>query len=217
MTTPPDNDISNSYDDLLTIFNNTSIGLLYQLSPYLLDEETKRILDDLVGKAKVEFIAFFEELESERALNQQIEQWRNQKTDPKYTYAIVKIINNTSHILKITQTSLPLTQSDRETFEVPDEGKIAFKSEFAYNYAYPWGKNKIMFNHFIDFTDQDIGVRFDLGMIMNTSFGVFTPTLTPTIKNTVTSIGKSRINCSTKITSMSDDAPFSFEVEIILG
>jgi len=74
-----------------------------------------------------------------------------------------------------------------------------------------------MFNQFIDFVDNHIGVRFDLGMIMNTSFGVHTPTLRPSVKNTVTSIGSSSIKCSTTTTRMGDEAPFDFEVEIILG
>jgi hypothetical protein len=213
----PDSETNHDYDELLSFFSSTSIGVLYQLSPYLLSEEHQALLDDLVGKAKVEFIGFLQASESRHALNQQIEQWRNKKIDSRHTRVIVKIINNTPHTFKIAQTSLPLGKSERESFQLLPQGQTAFKSEFNYNYAYPWPKNKIMFNQFVDFTDQSIGVRLDLGLIMSSSFGFLTPTLRPRVKNTVTSIGKSKINCSTKITNMSDEAPFNFEVEIILG
>jgi hypothetical protein len=151
------------------------------------------------------------------ALDRRIEQWRNKKKNSRYTRAIVKIINYTSHTFKIAQTSLPLGKTVRESLQLLPRGQTAYKSEFDYNYDYPWPKNKIMFNQTTDFTDQNVGVRFDLGLIMSTSFGYITPTLRPSIKNTVTSIGKSKINCSTKITYRSDEEPFNFEVEITLG
>jgi hypothetical protein len=211
------NETPDAYSDIFSFFSATSIGILYQLSPFLLSKENQALLDELVGKAKVELIGFLDRAESRLALEQQIEHWRNQKADPKQTRVIIKIINNTPHSFKMAQTSLPLRQSERESFQLMPQEETAFKSEFAYTYAYPWPKNKIMFNQFIDFGDKTIGVRFDLGMIMNTSFGVITPTHKPSVKNTVTSIGTSRVNCSTKITHMSDEAPFNFEVEITLG
>lgn len=217
MTNTQNNDTDSTYESLLSFFNLTSIGLLYQLSPHFLDKENQAILEDLVGKAKVEVIGFIEEIEAAKALNQRIEQWRSQETDPKHTRVIVKIKNNTAHVFKISQTTLPLGQADFDTFEIPDDSEIAFKSEFAYEFTPPHKKGKIMFNHFIDFMDQDICIRFDLGMIMNSSFGLFTPTLKPTRKSTVTSIGKSKLNCSSRITSTNDDAPCNFEVEITLG
>jgi hypothetical protein len=212
-----DNETGQPYDQLFAFFSATSIGILYQLSPYLLSEEYQAMLDDLVGKAKVELINTLEQAEYTNALNQKTEQWRNQKRGSKHTRVIVKMINHTSHTFNIAQTSLPLSKAERESFQLPKQGQTLFKCDFDYNYAYPWPKNKIMFNQFIDFIDDNIGVRFDLGMIMNTSFGVLTPTLRPNVKNTVTSIGSSRIKCSTKTTRMGDEAPFDFEVEIILG
>jgi hypothetical protein len=217
MSNDSDNENSSAYDLMSALISTTPIGALYQLSPLFLSKENQAILEDMVGKAKVEFIAYLDRMEEERVLNERIEQWRSERADPKHTRAIVKIINNTPHAFKIVQTSLPLSSSDFETFEVVEAGTVAFRSEFAYKYAYPWGKNKVMFNHFIDFADQDICTRLDLGMFMNTAFGVFSPTVKSTIKNTIRSIGKSRINCSTKITSRSDDAPFNFEVSVTLG
>ncbi|WP_415770947.1 hypothetical protein [Pseudomonas sp. LB3P38] len=209
--------ISDLSDDLLSYFNSTSIGVLFQLSPYLFSEENRAMLEDMVGKAKVELADLMENAKAEREMNQAIERWKNQKKDPKTTRVIVKIINNTPHEFEMAQTSLPLDKSERESFYIPPQGQTAFKADFNYNYAYPWPKNKIMFNQFIDFIDQNVGVRFDLGLIMNTSFGLLTPTLKPRVKNSINSIGSSKINCSTKITNMSDEAPFNFEVEITLG
>ena len=208
---------SNKYEDLLSFFNYTSIGTLYNLTPLLFSEENQQALDELIGIAEVELIGFLEKIESERELNQKIEQWRHQDESPKNTRVIVKLINNTPHTFKIAQTSLPLRPSERESFLLQAHAKTAIKSDFAYTYAAPWPKNKIMFNQFVDFIDQNVGVRFELGMIMNKSFGVISPRHRATVKNTVTSIGSSKINCSTKITRMAEDQPFNFEVEITLG
>jgi hypothetical protein len=208
---------SNKYEDLLSFFNYTSIGTLYNLTPLLFSEENQQALDELIGIAQVELIGHLEKIESERELNQKIEQWRHQDESSKNTRVIVKLINNTPHTFKIAQTSLPLRPSERESFLLQAHAKTAIKSDFAYTYAAPWPKNKIMFNQFVDFIDQNVGVRFELGMIMNKSFGVISPIHRATVKNTVTSIGSSKINCSTKITSMAEDQPFNFEVEITLG
>jgi hypothetical protein len=208
---------SNKYEDLLSFFNYTSIGTLYNLTPLLFSEENQQALDELIGIAEVELIGFLEKIESERELNQKIEQWRHQDESSKNTRVIVKLINNTPHTFKIAQTSLPLRPSERESFLLRANAKTAIKSDFAYTYTAPWPKNKIMFNQFVDFIDQNVGVRFDLGMIMNKSFGVISPRHRATVKNTVTSIGSSKINCSTRITRMAEDQPFNFEVEITLG
>lgn len=212
-----DNEVGQPYDQLFATFSNTSIGMLYQLFPNLLSDEHQALLDEMLGNAKVEIIDLLEHAQYTQALNQKVEQWRNQKRGTKTTRVIVKIINHTSHTFNITQTSLPLSKAERESFQIPCEKQTAFKSEFDYNYAYPWPKNKIMFNQFVDFFDDNIGVRFDLGMIMNTSFGLLSPTLRPSVKNTVKSIGSTPIKCSTKTTQMGDAAPFHFEVEITLG
>lgn len=208
---------NNKYDDLLSFFNYTSIGALYSLTPLLFSEENQQALDELIGIAKIELISQLEQIDSERALNQKIEAWRNQNQSLGSTRVIVKLINNTPGAFNIARTSFPLRPSERESFLLAPHAKTAFKSNFAYTYAAPWPKNKIMFNQFVDFIDQDVGVRFDLGMIMNKSFGVISPRHRATIKNTVTSIGSSKINCSTRITSMGEDPPFNFDVEITLG
>jgi hypothetical protein len=213
----PDSEVGQPYDQLFATFNNTSIGMLYQLLPNLLSEEHQALLDEMLGNAKVEVINLLEHAQYTHALNQKIDQWRNQARGTRTTRVIVRIINQTTHTFNITQTTLPLSKAERESFQIPCEQQTAFKSEFNYNYAYPWPKNKIMFNQFVDFFDDTIGVRFDLGLIMNTSFGLLSPTLRPSVKNTVKSIGSSPIKCSTKTTLMGTDAPFHFEVEITLG
>lgn len=207
----------NQYEDLLSFFNSISIGPLYNLTPLFFSEENQQALDKLIGTAKVELIHFLEGIESERLLNERIELWRNEDKSTKNTRVIVKLINNTPHTFKIAQTTLPLQKSERQSFQLSPHTKTAFKSDFAYTYGYPWPKNKIMFNQFVDFIDQNVGVRFDLGMIMNKSFGVISPRHRATVKNTVTSMGSSRVNCSTKITRMAADEPFNFEVEITFG
>jgi hypothetical protein len=191
--------------------------MLYNLTPLMFSEENQQALDELLGIAKVELIGFFEKLESERALNQRIEQWRHQDKNPETTCVIVKLINNTPHTFKIAQTSLPVSKSERQSFQLLPRTKTAFKCHFSYTYGYPWPKNKIMFNQFVDFIDQYAGIRFDLGMLMNASYGVISPRHRATLKNTVTSIGSSKIDCTTKITSMDEDVPFNFDVEITLG
>lgn len=210
-------EVNNKYDDLLSFFNYTSIGALYSLTPLLFSEENQHALDELIGIAKIELISHLERIDSEHALNQKIQAWQNQNQSSNNTRVIVKIINNTPQTFKIARTSFPLRQSELESFLLQPHAKTALKSDFAYTYAAPWPKNKIMFNQFVDFIDQNVGVRFELGMIMNKSFGVISPRHRATVKNIVTSIGSSKINCSTKITRMAEDQPFNFEVEITLG
>jgi hypothetical protein len=69
---------SNPHEDLLSFFNYTSIGTLYNLTPLFFSEENQQALDELIGVAKVELIDFLEGIESERALKQSIELWRNE-------------------------------------------------------------------------------------------------------------------------------------------
>ena len=121
------NETPDAYSDIFSFFSATSIGILYQLSPFLLSKENQALLDELVGKAKVELIGFLDRAESRLALEQQIEHWRNQKADPKQTRVIIKIINNTPHTFKMAQTSLPLRQSERESFQLMPQEETAFK------------------------------------------------------------------------------------------
>lgn len=132
------------------------------------------------------------------------------------TRVTVKTINNTSHTFKIANSSLPISQEERESF-VLEPNRSTFAMEFDYNYGYPWPNNRSLFNEFIDFVDQNAGFRLELALTMTTSFGVLTPTLKPNIKNKVTSNGQSAIRCSTRLTKTSDKAPYSFAIEINLG
>ncbi|MVV50977.1 hypothetical protein EJA72_22435 [Pseudomonas sp. PB120] len=208
---------NNKHEDLLSFFNFTSIGTLYNLTPLLFSEENQQALDELIGAAQVEIISFLEGIESDNALNQKIAEWRKQNQRSKNTRVIVKLINNTPHTFKIARTSFPLRQSERESFLLAPYAKTAFKSDFAYTYGAPWPNNKIMFNQFVDFIDQGVEVRFELGMIMSKSFGVISPRHRATVKNRIDSIGSSKIACTTKITNMDENVPFNFEVEITLG
>lgn len=215
-TESPNNETSDDYSQLLSLFKLTSIGVLYQLSPLLLSEENQEALNELIGKARVELIDFLDKAQMENAVNQKIESWKNQKTNLKRTRVIVKVVNNTSHTLYLVKTSLPLSPSERESSTLFPHEQTALKCEFDYDRYYN-SPSKILFNQFMDFAAQSVGIRFELGMFVRKSFGFITPTHTPTIKNTVISTGKNKIQCSSVITEANDDAPFNFEVKITLG
>lgn len=121
---------SNPHEDLLSFFNYTSIGTLYNLTPLFFSEENQQALDELIGVAKVELIDFLEGIESERALKQSIELWRNEDKSTKATRVIVKLINNTPHTFKIAQTSLPLHTSERQSFQTSPSHKNRIEIRF---------------------------------------------------------------------------------------
>ncbi|MCX2896682.1 hypothetical protein [Pseudomonas mandelii] len=210
-----DSETDSSDEDLLSLFNATSIGMLYNFAYHFASEESREILDALTGKAKVEFINFLDRSRLEIALSQQIERWREHKAS-KLTGVIIKIINNTPHTFNISQTSLPLSKSERESFQINPHEPTAFFTRYEYTFAYPW-KKRDMFNHFVDFIDGDVGVRFELGLFMGITYGILSPTHTPKIKNKTASTGRSSVKCKSAVTRVSDDAPFNFEIQLTLG
>jgi hypothetical protein len=67
------------------------------------------------------------------------------------------------------------------------------------------------------FGDEALGLRFDFGLRVNTSFGVISPTLTPIQTHKLTSIGTSPIQCTTQITRTVSEDPYGFTVELKLS
>jgi hypothetical protein len=135
----------------------------------------------------------------------------------KQTHVAIKIVNNTSHAFKYARSNLPLSQEERDSITLPPMERTTFRYEPDYNYGYPWPNNKNLFNTFIEFSDEGVGFRLELALTMTRSFGVLTPTIKPNIKNIVRSIGQAPLRCSTKTINISNEAPFNFEVEIMLG
>ena len=133
------------------------------------------------------------------------------------TNVTIKIVNNTDYVFDARQSSLGLTPAERDTIKVAARERTPLYVSFDYNYAYPLPNNKIMFSEFIDYTSQNVGFRLEFGLTMTKSFGALTPTLKPNFKNRVTSIGPTKLSCSTRLIKMQSAAPFSFEVEFILG
>lgn len=133
------------------------------------------------------------------------------------TNVTINIINNTHHAFDVGPSSLGLTPAERDSIKIGGRERTPLYVSFDYNYAYPWPNNKILFNEFIEYANQKVGFRLEFGLTMTKSFGVLKPTLKPNIKNRITSIGQTELSCSTRITKTQSAAPFSFEVELILG
>lgn len=133
------------------------------------------------------------------------------------TNVTIKIVNNTDHAFDVGPSSLGLTPAERDTIKIAARERTPLYVSFDYNYAYPWPNNKVMFSEFMDYSNQNVGFRLEFGLTMTKSFGAVTPTLKPNFKNRVSSIGRTTLSCSTRIIKTQSTAPFSFEVEFILG
>lgn len=194
------------YDQMYSLLTAyTPYGAIYELAKELFDEKNHEKLNNLTDKYR-----------AEETVNNQIEEWKRQRENPRKTRVIVKITNNTSHSLKLSTTDLTLDDSVRESLTLFPTAPMTFKGEFEYNFPYN-SRSKPLFNHVMEFEDERVGVRFEFGLYVSSSFGVLTPTVKPHRKNNIASIGSSAIKCSSKIMEASDGPPFNFRVDITLG
>lgn len=112
--------------------------------------------------------------EAENEVNRDIEEWKKQPPHPKRTRVIVKLINNTSIPLKVMQAGWNMSDSDRESLDVDPHGFTAFKWEFAFTKPGPASpSDKVQFKQFISFGNEITHFRFDTGLELKSSFGVF--------------------------------------------
>ncbi|WP_339475799.1 hypothetical protein [Pseudomonas sp. RL_5y_Pfl2_73] len=132
------------------------------------------------------------------------------------TRFILKVINNSEQGLAVSEHSLNLNAEILASLQLSDKDVIAFAQDFPYirNLGSP---SKTLYRHFIVFGDQTRGARVEFGLRVNTTFGVFTPTITPVRTCKVTSIGATPIACTARITRELQTEPYSFSMEVTLG
>lgn len=169
-----------------------------------LEIKNMELLDTLLEHSKLD-----------EKVNQEVKAWERQRIKANQTRLIVKLKNNTSHAFDVGENNLSLTADERDYIKILPREIKAFHCDF--DYSRQLGTpSKDMFKHSILFGDQRLGFRFDFGLRVNTTFGVFSPTLTPVRTNKVVSIGATPIQCTSRITRAEDDAPYSFSIEITL-
>ncbi|AXA55243.1 hypothetical protein ACNT2N_11470 [Pseudomonas thivervalensis] len=132
------------------------------------------------------------------------------------TRFILKVTNNSEHALNVSEHSLNLNADILASLQLSEKDVIAFAQDFPYVRKLG-SPSKTLYRHFIVFGDQTLGARVEFGLRVNTSFGVFTPTITPVRTCKVTSIGSTPIACSARITRALQTDPYSFSMEVTLG
>lgn len=150
--------------------------------------------------------------------NDYIEEWKKQPPHPRRTRVIIKLINNTSIPFQVTQASWKMSDSDREAMDLDPHDSFAFKSEFPFTKPGPASPgDKTLFKQSISFGNGSTHFRFNTGLALKSSFGFLSPTFTPEWTHRVVSTGATKVKCSSRITEKQAEAPYSYDVTIILG
>lgn len=132
------------------------------------------------------------------------------------TRFILKVVNNSEHAFDVSEHSLNLNADILASLQLSDKDVTAFAQDFPYVRKLG-SPSKTMYRHFIVFGDQTLGVRVEFGLRVNTSFGVFTPTIKPVRTCKVTSIGSIPVVCTARITRALPTDPYSFSMVVTLG
>ncbi|MHC8352533.1 hypothetical protein ACYZT7_25355 [Pseudomonas sp. RT4P38] len=198
-------DNKNTYEELLSLTGYAPWASIYNYIQSLNTEENLELLKATAAHAKLE-----------EKVNKEVQAWEQERPHSKRTRLVVKLINNTAHALAVGENNLNLSADERDSIKILPWDIQAFNCGFTYSRQLGT-PSKDLIKHFIVFDDKDLGFRFDFGLSVKSSFGVFTPTLTPVRTNKVISIGATPIKCTTRITYAEDEGPYSFTVKITLG
>lgn len=193
------------YELIASQFSWAPLSVLYQFLESLDTQEYRSMLTALIEKANLN-----------DKVNQQVQAWEQERVNPGRTRLVVKLINHTDLDFEIGEHNLQLNADEQHLTPIFPWDIQALKFDLAYTRRLG-SRSKDMFKHFIVFGDKEFGFRFDFGLRVNTSFGVISPTLTPVRTHTLTSIGTSPIQCTTRITRTASEEPYGFTVELTLS
>ncbi|MBC3376540.1 hypothetical protein HU762_21590 [Pseudomonas sp. SWRI92] len=191
-------------DELLKNFNYAPLEILRKYAASLGTDDHMEVLRALAKQAR----------EKDEADNQ-VEIWERESLRQKQTRLVIRINNYTQHAFAANKDNLNLNADMRDYIGIRPWSFLTFKLDF--NYIRELGsRTKDIYRHFIGFGDSTHGFRLDVGLRVATSFGVFSPTLTPLRTTTVVSTGATPITCAKRITYAQSDEPYRFTVELAL-
>ncbi|WP_434695620.1 hypothetical protein J3P89_21590 [Pseudomonas sp. Z1-14] len=148
--------------------------------------------------------------------DRQIQALESAKAPAHSTRFIMKVVNNTEHDLDANKNTLGLSADNLATLQLPSGGISVYGQDFRY-VRNPGSRSKDIYHHSIQFGEMDVGVFVEFGLRVETSFGLFAPTVTPVRICKVTTIGTLPINCTARITRALSTDPYSFTMEVTLG
>lgn len=214
------------HDDPMDYFSNSSGDYHENARPLnsYIEEDRRQLLEKRrIEKELKEKLA---KEEKERLYNQlhgpvdaQISLWRNYD-NPDYTRIIFKIVNNTPHAFKLTQTSRRMTRAQMDELSIQPHTPKAFF--LLTKYEEPdggYGEHlKTKFRDFFDYNSETAGFQFNFGL---TAIGGFSRLRgnwdEANHTHKIVSSGKTHIRCTSEIIEAYEDPPFEFEVLITLG
>lgn len=215
------------HDDLMDYFSNSSGDYHENARPLnsYIEEDRRQLLEKRrIEKELKEKLA---KEEKERLYNQlhgpvdaQISLWRNYD-NPDYTRIIFKIVNNTPHAFKLTQTSRRMTQAQMDELSIQPHMPMAFFLQTKYEEPDGGGYGehlKTRFGGFFDYSSETAGFQFNFGMKATGGFSRIRGNWNE-VNHThrIVSSGKPHIRCTSEIIEAYEDPPFEFEVLITLG
>lgn len=193
------------YELIASQFSWAPLAVLYQFLKSLDTQEYVPMLTALIEKANLN-----------DKVNKEVQAWEQERLNPSRTRLVVKLINHTDLDFEVGEHNLQWNADEQHPTQILPWDIQAWKFDLAYTRRLG-SPSKDMFKHFIAFGDKEFGFRFDFGLRVNTSFGVISPTLTPVRTHTLTSIGTSPIQCTTRITRTAREEPYGFTVELTLS
>ncbi|WP_434625588.1 hypothetical protein J3P84_20660 [Pseudomonas sp. Z1-29] len=148
--------------------------------------------------------------------DRQIQALESAKAPAHSTRFIMKVVNNTEHDLDANKNTLGLSADNLATLQLPSGGISVYGQDFRY-VRNPGSRSKDIYHHCIQFGGMTVGAFVEFGLRVDTSFGLFAPTVTPVRICKIMSIGTTPINCTAHITRALSTDPYSFTMEVTLG
>ncbi|CAH0300869.1 hypothetical protein [Pseudomonas brassicacearum] len=193
-----------SLKELLQNFNYAPLDILYKYAASLDTDDTMEILRALAKQAQ-----------QKDEVDNRVQTWEREDIQPKRTRLVVQINNHTAHAFTANTSTIDLSASEQRFIDIRPWDFLTFKFDFIYSRGLG-SRSKDIYRHFIKFGDNAVGFRLDVGLRVNSSFGVITPTLTPIRTHKVTSTGTTPVDCAARITYVASEEPYSFTLELTL-
>jgi hypothetical protein len=192
------------FEELLKNFNYAPLEVLRKYAASLGTDDHMELLRALAMQAQMK-----------DEVDNKVEIWEREDLHRNKTRLIIRINNYTHHAFAARTDNLDLSVDERNFIDLRPWDCMTFKID--YTYIRELGsRSKDIYRSFIDFGDDALGLRFDFGLRVNTSFGFFSPTLTPVRTARAMSTGTTPVNCSTRITHAPNAEPYRFTVELTL-
>ncbi|RON01685.1 hypothetical protein BK659_24555 [Pseudomonas brassicacearum] len=159
----------------------------------------------------------------EKTINAEIEKrknahWKQFSQSNNEIRLLIFIHNNTSETIQLIDTDFDV--EDMSGCDIPpyEIATMDAKKYFDSNrLSAVTARNQTFIKKFFTYGAGDMKCHFDTTMVVKSSFGVFTTTLTPTWAHQASSMGRKKLVCSSRLRAHVPAAPYSYCLDIHIG